>query len=466
MVKAFLRFGFTGWLGVGLCLSCGAQSQPAADNPGTTPDPTVPQELALPEDIPPPPSPPDPLVLPRDASSGQIQVNLKEAVEKAWQALPEVLAADARVRRAYWAMQQADSLPSASLGVGTWQGGVGAALLNSNYISEPRADYYLWLVQPFRPLGSLSTSRQVAYRELTQAQSQATSVRIQAAQRCKDAFYRLMAAEQHLQVAQRNLDLAEAVLEISKVRFAKGAGPRLDEINATIQRNRSRQDLTLARGEHSQAQARLAPLLALSAHTPIQTSGQLEPPPGGFLYETLLDLARQHPRLQAAREAVEQSSASRKLAEQQNNPTPGLSATYDMVRPSYVVQLTLSIPIDWGIIRNDVRQKIEVEREKEQLLYQEQLTLASELKASFEAYKAAYENASAYLEEVLKPSEESAQITEYGYRRGAISYLQQLTTQQQLSSVRQDYIERQLAVHLALNALEAAVGRQLEGVQP
>lgn len=417
-------------------------------------------EIVQPEELPPPPPLPDPLVL----KPGElVQLKVQQAVARAWQENPEVRAADARVRQAYWAYQGSDSLPSASLGVGTWQG-QGQALLNSSLISEMRGDYYVWLTQPFRPLGTLSTHRRVAYRGLTQAQSQATLTRIQLSQRVKDAYYQLMAAEQQLAVAHQNLELAEEILKVTQLRFLKGAGPKLDEINATVQRNRARQDLTLAQGQRGQAQARLAALLGLPAHTPLRTQGQLQPPPGNYLYETLLELARQHPRLQVARESLQQSSHTRTLAEQQNNPQPGFYAAYDMVRPSYVVQLTLSIPLDWGVLRNDVRQKLEIEREKEQTLQSEQLALSAELRAAFEAYQAAFTNATTYLEEVLKPSEESTRITEYGYKRGAIPFLQLLTSQQQLSNIRKDYIERQLAVHLALDALEAVVGRELEGV--
>lgn len=426
-------------------------------------DPEVVPTITVPDDVPPPPPPPDPLVLKADALTGQLRLSVTQAVARAWQENPEIQSADARVRQAYWAYQASDSLPSASLGLGTWQG-QGQALLNGNYISEIRADYYVWLLQPFRPIGTLDTHRRVAYRGLTQAQSGATLVRIQLAQRVKDAYYQLMAAEQQLQVAQQNLDLAEQILKVTQLRFQKGAGPRLDEINATIQRNRSRQDLTLIKGQLGQARARLAPLLGLAAHSPLQTEGALQPPAGRYIYETLLELARQHPRLEVAREAVKQSVHSRVLAEQQNNPQPNLFAVYDMIRPSYLVQLTLSIPLDWGAIRNDVRQKIEVEREKEQALYTEQLALSADLRSAYEAYQAAFDNATGYQEDVLKPSEESTRITEYGYRRGAIPFLQLLTSQQQLSSIRKDFIDRQLSVHLALDALEALVGRQLEGV--
>ena len=444
-----------------ICFSVSASGQTASPVPPETPPIALPQD-SRPEVLLPPPPPAEPLVLKPDPETGAYRLTVTQTVTRAWQANPEILAADSRVRQAYWALEEADSLPSSSVGLGSYQGN-GQAFSNGNYISANRSDYYVWLLQPFRPLGSTGTGQRLAYHQLHQAQSEATLARIQLAQRSKDAYYKLMAAEQQLQVAQKNLELAEQVLNTTQLRFSKGSGPRLDEINATIQRNRSRQDVTLARGQWAQAQAQLAPLVGLAAENHLQTDGVLDPPPGQYLYDTLLELARQHPRLQVARDAQLQSNQARVLAEQQNNPTPNLMAVYDMVRPSYLVQLTLSIPIDWGVIGNDVRRKREIEVEKEQLLQREKLALSSDLRQAYASYQATYDNAISYNEEVLKPSEESTRITEYGYRRGALPYLQLLATQQQLSNIRKDYIERQLAVHLSLDALEAVVGRQLEG---
>ncbi len=416
--------------------------------------------LVDPRQIPAPPVPPSPFELTPE-SSGHYKLSVSRCVERAWSESPEIKASDSRVRQAYWAMQGSDAFPSTTLGLGSFQGS-GEILNNGNYINSPSPDYYVYLTQTFKPVGTLATSRRIAFRDFTQAQQAAALVRIQLAQRVKDAYYTLLAAQEQVRTSESNLDLARRVLSTTESRFKAGAGPRLDQINATVQFNRSFQDLTLATSQVRQAQARLAPLLALPPQSEIDPDGVLAPPAGDFVYEKLVEIARQHPRLQAAEEALDQSAWQRKLSEQQSNPTPGIYAVYDIQKPSWLAQLMLSIPIDWGGIRNDVRSKAEAEKEKAQLLYSERFSLAAELRASFEAYQAAYLNAASYVEGVLKPAEESARITGFGYKRGAVPFLQLLSAQQQQESVRKDYIDRQLSVHLALDALEAAVGRQLE----
>lgn len=437
---------------VGLCCTSWAAPLPEPE--------TFEERLIDPRQIPPPPAPPNPLEITPEAS-GHYKLTVARCVEKAWAESPDVKASDSRVRQAYWALQGSDALPATQLGVGTMHGS-GSALSSQSYGSGTSSDFYLYLTQSFSPLNTPNTARRIAFRNFTQAQQAAVLTRIQLAQKVKDAFYTLMAAQEQVRTAESNLDLARQVLNTTETRYKAGAGPRLDQINATVQYNRSFQDLTLANSQLRQAQAKLAPLLALAPQSQIETDGHLAPPACEFLYEKLVEMARLHPRLQAAEEALEQSAWQRKLAEQQSNPTPGILAVYDLQQPSWLVQLTLSIPIDWGGIRNDVRNKAEAEKEKSEFLYSERFALASDLRASFEAYQAAYLNATTYVDGVLKPAEESTRITEFGYKRGAVPFLQLLAAQQQQVSVRKDFIDRQLSVHLALDALEAAVGRQLE----
>ena len=417
-------------------------------------------DLEIPDDLPAPILPPDPLIVPRSPKTGALQLTVQQAVELCWQDNPEGRAADSRVKQAYWSFHAAASPPSASVNLGTWQGN-GQALLNGNYISENRADYYIQLVQPFWPLGSLKTSRRVAYKDYTVALANAKSVRVKLAQQVKDGFFLQVANQQRLQVAEQNLLFAESIYAIARTRFQDGAGPKIDLINAGIQRNRAEQDRILARAAFLQARDRLCPLLGVAAHTEVDCLGGLENPPLTLVYEVLADLARNNPRIRMAEETLERTRHATVLASQANNVTPTVSVAYDIVRPSYLVQMQLNIPLDWGRVRNDTRKHIEMEREQEAHLQVARLAVSSDLKAAFDNYQGAYLATSNYREKVLSPTEEMTRITQYGYTRGAIPYLQLLSTQQTLASVRRDYIDLQLSVQLALNALEAAVGRSL-----
>jgi len=163
--------------------------------------------------------------------------------------------------------------------------------------------------------------------------------------------------------------------------------------------------------------------------------------------------------VQAALYAVERSKRSVVLAEQQANPTPLLTFLRDIATHTYQFQIGLQFPNDWGQIRNEVRSREETVVEQEQNLQAAKLNVSSALKVAFEQYLGALQNASAFREKVLQPSEESTRITQYGFKRGAVPYLRLLTSQQTLAAVRKEYIALLQSVFLALDALEAAAGQ-------
>lgn len=418
--------------------------------------------------------------------------NLQAALQQAWRANPSLQAAQDRVHQAEWAFQASGSHPSANLALGSFQGR-GSANANGNYLSEDRGDYYVSVTQPFLPLGALDTRRKSAYRDLTQARAAYAQARLELTQEVQDAFDAVLAAQANIGVSRRNLQLANHVLDITASRLRIGSGPRVDQLNATIQRNRIRQELVSAETDCAQAVTELSGLLNLKADSaaadtlqresrtaatsppnqsklqpseipPLLVQGSLDVPDAPLVLATLLEFSDTHPRLEAARESLEQSHHDRVLSQQQTNPTPAASFAYDLLRPTYVFGLSLSVPLDWGAIRNEVKQKEAVERERQHLLDNQRRSLTTQVQSAFQAYQGALQNARTYHQDVLLPAEELTRITEFGYRQSAVPYLQYLNVEQQLSAIRREQVDRQLAVRKALHQLELVVGRQLAPV--
>lgn len=395
------------------------------------------------------------------ASGEEVVLTLQQALQRATSEHPQLRAAEARERQAQIGENMAGALPPAQLGVGSWQGS-GDTLLNANYIAQNRGDYYLFVQQQFRPPGQGESRQKLASSELEGARAQLAGTRLQLAQQVKDAFYSLLAAERQLALTRQNFELGEELYRVTSVRLKAGSSPRMDQLNASIQRNRADQDVQAASQQVLQARARLAPLVGLPADTSIRCEAELATRPTLPDLPALRELIATHPRLQSARAALEASRHQRELAEQQGGPVPGIQAVYDAVRPSYAVQFTLTVPLDWGSLGGEVDQRREQEREREELLQAESRQLEGELTSSYYGYLRAREQVSSYEEKILQPAEELVQVTRYGYERGALPYFQLLTVQQQLSSLRREYVQRWLESHLALDALELAAGRLFE----
>jgi outer membrane protein, multidrug efflux system len=390
----------------------------------------------------------------------ELEITLEQAISRALSSHPNLNVSKSKIRQAEIAAAHSDAWPSASVGIGAW-GGSGDALINSNYTSQNSLDTYVFFQQQLRPPGQNAARRQVAQREIESAEASSRLAELQLAQQVKDAFFSRRMADEQVRLAKENLTLAEQLVELTRLRFEAGAGPKLDLTVAIIQKSRADQELAGALGQLILSQQKLAPLLGLPSNERIVCQAELMPKSVKEVWEILSEMGDSHPRLQMARASLLASQSQRELAETQGGPTPGVQAIYDVVRPSYSVQLTLSFPIDWGGLGSEIDQKAEIENERKSALAAETLQLQTEIRTSFQSYQLAMQQAANYQENILKPTEEVLRVNQYGYQRGAIPYLQVLTVQQQLSTVRKEYVQRLHEAHQALNALEYAVGRAL-----
>ncbi len=121
----------------------------------------------------------------------------------------------------------------------------------------------------------------------------------------------------------------------------------------------------------------------------------------------------------------------------------------------------LQFLLDWGQTRNEVRARESQVAEQEATLESTRLTVAAQLRSAHELYLGAAQNAAEFRQKVLQPSEQSARITQYGFRSGAVPYVRLLSSQQNLAAVRKEYIALLQTAHLAWDAVEAATGQPL-----
>ncbi len=385
-----------------------------------------------------------------------------------------MVAAQARVRSAYWAYQKASSLPATQVTLASIPGtnvagskpggnnpsGAGAGF--ATFAADGRTDHYLQVTQPFLPFGSLSKAQAVANRDFQLARAAWLDMRVMMRQQLKDAYYTLLAWQATNRAVQENLFLAQESYQIARSRLEAGAGPKLDLIDAGVLLSRARQDQVKSEASLRQAQAALAPLLSLPASANIQASDELGVPESQLDFEKLLAEAEASPKVQAALASVERARASVELAQSQANPNPMLTFVRDLTTHTYQFQIGLQIPLDWGQISNEVRSKEETLTEQQQNLQATRLSLSSNLKVSVEQYLGAVKNAAEFREKILVPSEESTRITQYGFKRGAVPYVRLLTSQQNLTAVRKEYISLLQSAWISLDAVEAAAGRESE----
>lgn len=390
-------------------------------------------------------------------------LTLRQTLDLALRQNPGLKAVQAQEQGALYGYHSAIKLPPLQLSVNYVGGNNNVPSLNGT-----TQDYNVAATQSLGPVGSTAYNGRVAWQGYLIAQFATQQARVTLLQSVKDAFYVLLAAQEQETVAQENLTLATHVHGVARKRFEAGAGPQMDLLSAEIQLATSKQAMIQAEAARKLAQTALPPLLGMPAGTSPQVAGTLEMTPPPLSLAKLVEAAEAgHPQMAIARLAVEQARTQVKQVGSQAHLTPSISYLYDLrTTPLYNIGASLSIPLDWGQVRNQVRQQKKVVEEKEHALQGARLSAGAAVKTAYENLQAALANAATYRQSVLRPSEKLARIVEIGYSQGALPYLNVLNAVQNLKTARNQYVTLLLTGHQALDALEAAVGKPLEESQP
>ncbi|MBS2040465.1 TolC family protein [bacterium] len=395
------------------------------------------------------------------STAEELNLKLAEAVRLGLAGNPDYRAAVSRSRQSYWRYQASTALPRASLALGT-QTGYGIGYINTTFSGVGGYDNYLLFNQPVGTLGARESDRKIAVQEVAQFLQEEQETKLQTIRKIKDAYFNVVAARLRLQVAKQNTSLSDELLDIARRRLLAGVGPQVDALNAEVQLSRSLQDERSARANLLVQQAQLKPWLGLDARSRLDCLDCFEEPVDPPCLDQALAAAKSHPRVLGARLRLEKNRLRSTRLSQDNNPALSTNGFYSFVTKSYGVNLSLSIPVDWGEIRNSVEESREQENEEAQLVKGAAQSLASEISQNLENYRVSLMNSSEFSHKILAPQEKTLKIYQRGYSVGVVGYLQVLSIQQQVVAARQDLVDRQLSTQLARNALEACLGGPLQ----
>lgn len=391
------------------------------------------------------------------------KLTISQVLSQCYARNPELKAVLAETRQTRSAYELAGSLPTGSF-IGGASRGWGPAALSS--FSALARDEYLQFQQPFMPLGAYQKGRLVAWINWRQAEARLFFTKIQLMRQAKDAFYELLASQERMRVLASNLELARQIFESAEQEFKAKKAERLVLLAAHVQFNQVRQALVQTQGDREAAQAELAKIIGLLRGTHLKAEGTLDTDYAYLKLADLLKLGDASPALLAAERAAQSGHEQVRLSSLQGNPTPSLVALYDFRLPSYIVGAQLAVPLDWGQLGYDVQSKERAANALDERYRAAQLELVSEIQKAYAIFQAGATNSANYQQDVLIPQEEAVRLIQEDYRSRRLDYDVVLLAQQQLEEIRLENIRQQLIERLALNALEEAVGAELEKINP
>ena len=274
-------------------------------------------------------------------------------------------------------------------------------------------------------------------------------------------FINVLLAESNLELAQKDLQSFQQTVDISEARYKAGDISEGDYLKIKLQLLQFQTDVNAARLAKTQALVSLRELLGYeSVPADYDVAGELAYQPLEKSAEALQALALQdRPDLRAAQQGVTVAKSQHALA--QANGKVDVTGTFDYTHVSDFNSGSFIVNVPLPIFN---RNQGEIARTRYAITQsQETETAASEtvmgdVKSAYEAVKANDQVVQLYRSGYLDGAQQSRDISEYAYKRGAASLLDFLDAERSYRATQLAYRQSLASFMLALEQLREAVG--------
>lgn len=274
-------------------------------------------------------------------------------------------------------------------------------------------------------------------------------------------FVSVLLAESTLEFAQQDLKGFQETVNIAEAQFKGGAISEGDYLKIKLQLLQFQTDVSSARLAKAQALVGLRQMLGYDAvPADYDVVGDLAYQPLSLRVEDLQAKAlKQRPDFQAAELGVTAAQSQIRLA--QANAKVDVNGTYDFTHTSGQNSASIFASFDLPIFNRNqgeiarTRYALTQAQESEQSASD---TVLSDVANAYEAVKSNDEIVQLYTSEYLKQAQDSRDMSEYAYKRGAASLLDFLDAERSYRAAQLAYRQALASYMTALEQLKEAVG--------
>jgi cobalt-zinc-cadmium efflux system outer membrane protein len=274
-------------------------------------------------------------------------------------------------------------------------------------------------------------------------------------------FIGILLAKANLQLANADLASFQKTVDLSQERFRAGAMGEGDLLKIKLQLLQFQMDVSSARLALVQALASLRQLLGFeSVPLDYDVTGELAYTPLGLNQEDLqLRALKLRPDLLAAQQGVTASQSQFQLAKA--NGKRNLTTTFDYTHVADVNSAGFTMNIEIPIFD---RNQGEIARTHYAIAQAQELstaaseTVMTDVANAYQGVEAGAQVVELYTGGYLKQAEDSRDISEYAYKRGAASLLDFLDAERSYRATQLAYRQALANYMLAIETLRQAVG--------
>lgn len=274
-------------------------------------------------------------------------------------------------------------------------------------------------------------------------------------------FVHVLAAQELVALNDELVRIAEQSAKAVQERVDAGKIAPVEKYRAQVELSAARSKAHRARRDLEAARSRLAASWGSDSARFLKVTGDLTEMTSLPDTENLEDLLNSNPDLARWNTEIDKSKAGLKLARSEAIPdltvSAGVTASRESDNHSFSVGLSIPLPLfnrNQGGVREALA-NLDKTREKFQ---SENIALKTKLTEAINNLEAARSEAVILRDEILPSAKEAYKLTELGYSRRSMDFLQMLDAQRTLFNVRREYLEALETYHLANIEMARIIG--------
>jgi len=277
----------------------------------------------------------------------------------------------------------------------------------------------------------------------------------------KDAFARALAAKSKSELAEEAVRLQEELVASATIKFQAGDISGLEQNLADVELGKSRRERLLAERERRESLLDLQMILGLTPESDFSVEGELpmEAPPVPDKEKLRMLTASQRPDMLAASAEVQQARSTMKLAGREAIPSFTVTGFYNQDDKLNETGVMLSFPLPL-FDRRQADRKEAATKAGQALIKQATLerSIEREIEEAYANLVSASEELSLFKKDVLGKALENLGLMNLAFKEGKFGFFEVRLAQRDTLDAQFAYLESQVRLQLALNALEKVTG--------
>jgi len=274
-------------------------------------------------------------------------------------------------------------------------------------------------------------------------------------------FITVQLAESNLDFASQDLTSFQQTVDIAKAQYKAGAISEGDLLKITVQLLQFQTDMASAKVAKLQALASLREFLGYDAvPANYDVEGDLSYQPLQLNNDDLLLKAlKLRPDLLAARQGIRSAESQFALAKANGKVDPTGTLTYTHVSNQNTMGITFSIPLPvFDKNQGEIARTRYAMTAAQETAYAASDTVLTDVNSAYQAFSGNQDIVSLYVTGYLKQAQDSRDISEYAYRRGAANLLDFLDAERSYRATQLNYRQALASYLIAVEQLKEAVG--------